>query len=229
MAPIGQPWRHGKPPDDRGSLHEPQRVNWKTVAAAAGVVVILTTLLWWPLDGDTKGYAGWLEAVSTFAAFTAALIAAVYVARTYRIEAAREQRFEDAQIRSQAEQVVAWFDPDMPPWAEEAYYEPHSKLVLINGSRLPVFDLHAVIHPPASSGAMPVDLDLSRGLGPAVGPTGDTPIVHEIDIEYGSQAVHDLTRWAHGWWGCELRFRDAANRRWVRTVTGKLEPDCTAV
>ena len=57
-------------------------------------------------DGGT---AAWLEGLATLAAFAAAIVAATYAAGAFRLETQRERRFVDAQRRSQAELVAAWF------------------------------------------------------------------------------------------------------------------------
>src|SRR5687768_14188234 len=80
------------------------------VLAALSLVMLASYRLNEWSGGERHELASWIEALATTAAFTAAVVAAVIVGRTYRIERLREDRFDDTQRRQQASLIAAWPD-----------------------------------------------------------------------------------------------------------------------
>lgn len=79
-----------------------------TVFAGACVVFAASMVIGLAVGADPGSFADWLAAVSTLAAFGAAVVAARYAAGAFDLESVREQRWVDNERSSQARQVAAW-------------------------------------------------------------------------------------------------------------------------
>lgn len=173
--------------------------------------------------GDRDDLAAWVEALATFAAFTAAVIAALLVAGSYRIERGRERRWEDEERQAQARLVAVWVDHEkiendfaMLPGLRNISpkYSWHTVLRMRNASDVPVTDARVAIY--ADHELIGVQ---SLGLVP---PTTDSrfDFLHDSIEEYLESLPGK---------GRDLRifttavvFSDSAGRSWHRDQFGKL-------
>jgi hypothetical protein len=165
----------------------------------------LTTVSW----GDAPT---WLTAVVSLAALAAAWRAGHIAAKLLRVETDRENRAEridgerrDAVERAeQADLVAAWND--------------RGTFVVLNGSKLPIWEVELVARHPDSADIAETNLPLVPPNGetrhpfvPGEDPWGDPIPVDDIldDIDALRMQV-------------EIRFRDAAGRIWRRDRHGAL-------
>lgn len=121
--------------------------------AGSGALLLVSLGCWvaYFADGTWADAAGWVEALATVAAFSAAIIAAVLVGRTLDLELDREEQRLEADMRSQAALVAAWpkaptgeFDPVLDDdgfEVSELYWIEGAHVSLRNASEVPVTDV----------------------------------------------------------------------------------------
>lgn len=159
---------------------------------------------------DTTTLPEWIEALSTAAAFLAAMVAAWYAVGAFRLETRRERRWVRAQRSAQASLVAGWIGvrPDDKFWSP--------RLVIRNASDLPVNKVRACVWIDREPVAI-IDI------GPA--PPGAEPTFHwllpelEIKLRQVAEASGSFARIS-----VALSFTDSANRAWNRNRAGNLRP-----
>lgn len=162
---------------------------------------------WW-----NEYFPSWLEAASTFSAFMAASVAAVYAVKVYGRETARDQRLEGQQRRAQAALVSGWIDEDDEA---EGLYDDYGNLVrrkpsvlyLRNASQAPVTNIEATVTAYQTTIVT---------LGTDVLPPSDSPMKFALERHAPTELEWD------GRGGVELAFRDSAGIRWERDLAGSL-------
>lgn len=179
----------------------------KTSLQAAGVVLLLLLVVagtGWALTGhEPSELAGWIEAVATALALLAAMIAAIFAVGAFRIETARERRWEDSAARAQAEVVAAWGH--------------RGEVIIVNGSALPVYDVQLVVLIRGKSVAMKLNHLQPTDVGGRK--VRETVFLKHFDTQYraadaaGEGMPSTLV---------VIEFSDAAGQRWLRDARGRL-------
>lgn len=179
------------------------------VAGAAGGVGLT--------QSTTEDLPSWIESLSTLAAFVAAAIAVRYAHAAFRLESAREQRWEDGQISAQASKVAAW-------WGTVT--EQSSRMIVSqtgflvrNASDVPVTSLWLHLH--INGAAEP---QLSHHYG--VLPPSTQPILFRPETEHWEiieqaedQAEDGVTSAALE---VSISFTDSTGKAWCRNARGQL-------
>lgn len=159
----------------------------------------------WGTGPDTL--PGWIEALSTFAAFIAAVIAVRYTKRVFEIEQKRDERLDEDRRSAQASTVAAWvgiktihIEKERDSWRPARDVEQYGYF-LRNASELPVTNLEF------RTGKM---LESFESLD--VLPPGDEPLFIRLD----QNVVNDFTNDGVESPPVTLSFTDAAGHRWIR-------------
>lgn len=194
--------------------------SYKVLAATvtgAALAVLLTAVLVVALSGKVQlhDFPEWLEALSTFAAFTAAAIAIWSAMSAFNLEAKREARFQEDQHRAQASKVAGWAikaliqDEARSHWAG-------GDVKLRNASDLPVSDVTVFLFRDEPNG----DDRIMRFVGaepvPLLPPGEEAMVVtvrgDRFRTEPGTVPTLRVV----------LSFRDSAGQMWQRDAVGDL-------
>ncbi|WP_377322634.1 hypothetical protein ACFJIY_24500 [Pimelobacter simplex] len=171
--------------------------------------------------------AQWIMAGASLATLIAACVAAAFAGGAYRIEARREDRLLDGELKHQASRVAAWlstatFEPVLSGAPNyKAPPQVRDVVRIRNASDLPVTDVVLTYHFQRVQIAVEM-LDL---VPPAL-----EPYVHRVSsaTESAWGTAIDLFVDADGpgvtppMPTIEIRFTDAAGRRWTRKANGEL-------
>jgi hypothetical protein len=185
-------------------------------------------------DGTWSDGAAWIEALSTVAAFSAALVAAVFVAKTVTIELHRERDRIDADRRAQAVLVAGW--PERPvfeigcPDGAGGYEEPQAlkavQVRLSNASHSPVTALLIEVQLSYPLRHRKYPPHVATALGeiplPLLPPNRTEELVVPLDAalefeDVGALDADDIEV------EVILSFTDASNVNWIRELTGLRE------
>ena len=166
------------------------------------------TQYWWE-----NAFPVWLEAISTSLAFMAAAVAAIYAARVYKRESARERRLEEAQRRAQASLISGWVDTVQrradPRPSVGREYETVACVYLRNASELPVFEVEIALRGTSVQPDPTVALEVL--------PPSDKPKLvgpEDFDFDWDGDGRVSLT------------FTDSSGKTWRRLANGQLlDPD----
>ncbi|MGP4026148.1 hypothetical protein [Actinomadura sp. 3N407] len=163
----------------------------------------------------------WVSALVAVLTLVGLVLTVIYAHRIYRLESERDERAAEerraryeAESRSQAEKIAAWFAPasnDVP--GENSF-----GAFVRNASDLPVFDIYPVFRP-ASDGE-PTDGGDWFFENIAVLPPHETKfILLELTEDEYEEVPHHLR---NEMFLVEITFRDAAGVRWIRSADGSL-------
>lgn len=186
------------------------------VIALAGALLI--SAVWancrWGAGGDTL--PGWIEALSTFAAFIAAVIAVAFAAGAFRLEVRRENRWHHDARRAQASLVAGWIEErtEVTESGRGSYRMGAEQqvmgLALRNASELPVTDVWVgITYSKRGNGMEAASLETL--------PPGSEPRFYRFE-----DTVENMVFNENGEPSAVLLFTDAAGIRW-RRADGVLE------
>jgi len=193
--------------------------GWLAVLAGIVAAAAVVTVSIWGAHRSSEGFPAWLEATSTFAAFTAASVAVFFAMRTQGLEAKRDHRIETALVREQASKVAAWYGTTLAD-------------LVVGGKRSGTTRLRQGIRLRNAS-----DLPVSSVLI-ALTDTVEVFAIHRIEILPPSPetqfeslpdailaAIDDRGERHSGHWEptVAIAFIDAAGSGWVRGPMGRLE------
>ncbi|WP_418057294.1 hypothetical protein [Pimelobacter simplex] len=127
-------------PEPAGSNPRAQLI-WVIGLISIAAIMILAIVGWCWSGAHRDELAQWLMAAGTGATLIAAVAAAVFAADVHRIELEREERFEVADMRAQADNVAAWglATPRRPTTTGQTIFT--WELSVRNASPLPVYDV----------------------------------------------------------------------------------------
>lgn len=163
----------------------------------------------------------WVSALVSALTLVGLVLTVIYARHIYRIESERDKHAaeersarDEAERRSQAEKIAAWFAPAPSTALEENMFGAFVR----NASDLPVFDIYPVFQP-ASDGEPTAGGDwFFENI--AVLPPHETKFMPlELAEDEYEEVPHHLR---NGMFLVEITFRDAAGVRWTRSADGLL-------
>jgi hypothetical protein len=214
------------------TLQVPSLSRLVLLVVALVAVVFGSAALGACLTGDDgfDDLASWVEATSTLAALLAATTAAVYAAGAFRLETEREEAFQDARNRAQAELIGAW--PVGLMYPPDDHGRPHADWIAAfqvevrNASQFAVQDMLVQVHAPhvneESGLSNPVAGRRVAYLAPS-----SASVLWSIEPPEGifREQVgdpYDFDEWAQDV-TIEVSFRDTSGVRWKRDKLGRLD------
>jgi hypothetical protein len=202
------------------------------IIIAAGGLVLAASLALWAVTGTRLvEFPPWLESVSAFATFIAAVTAGIFAVAAFKIEFDRDVRWHVAQRRSQAALVAAWVyeaERDEEFETDDDGFEFATDIGLTavrvkvrNASELPVTNVAIRVRLTAAT-------DDGNGMDREIGTAGiavlepspeaiQVVVLTPFDfIDEGAALPPDYT--VH----VSTQFVDAADLSWERTSSGRL-------
>lgn len=205
----------------------PQRRTdaWLWVGGVVSVVIVIGAGVagWWWSGARRTEVAQWIMASASVATLVAAVAAAVFTARALLLESQREWERRDLEIQAQASLVAAW-PVDTPGYGivepDGLQYLRQVDVEFRNASQLPVTNVRVTVGIQAddTSGAKPIEFGASPQQ-PVLRPGGKVSFLKVMggrpitSAEFkGLSSGNPMNRVV-----TELRFTDAAGRKWLRT------------
>lgn len=189
----------------------------------SGLAVITALSVVGDRHSSTTEITDWVEALSTAAAFLAAVVAAWYAIGAFRLEFRRESRWEKAQESAQASLVAAWMGMrDEEPPGTSAFRRrvmgPTHGVWVRNASELPVYGARAVVLFRRRSIAAVVDV----GLVPPSSEAMFVPYLGGVATQVRKLLAEPTP---HFWEGPETElFFISGHVEWIRDGAGDLIP-----
>lgn len=194
--------------------------GWQAALIGFGVVAIVIAVSVWGAHRSPESFAAWLEAISTFAAFTAASVAVYFAMRTHQVEAERDHRMETARLREQASKVASWYGSStgeaLISGRRTGQFRTQRGVRLRNASDLPVSSVLIALTDTTQVFAVHRVGLLPPGSEPKFEPF-PTSTLEEVDER--------KNRYSEDWEPtAAIAFIDASGNGWARSPMGRLEP-----
>ena len=194
--------------------------GWQAALIGFGVIATVIAASVWGAHRSPESFAAWLEAISTFAAFTAASVAVYFAMRTHQVEAERDHRIATALVREQASKVASWYGSSTgealisgPPTGQ---FRTQRGVRLRNASDLPVSSVLIAL-----TDATQVFAVHRVGLLPP----GSEPKFEPLPSATLEEMDERKRRYSEEWEPtAAIAFIDASGNGWARSPMGRLEP-----
>src|SRR3954452_4835208 len=164
---------------------------------------------------DSGDWPTWIQAVTTILALVAAGYAAIQTHRTIRLEFSRDEERRIEELRREAHRVSMWLERNPEPTIGSL-----CRLYITNANSTPVYNANLVVEgQPLTAGLFTIPPSSEKqesGLGSGV---ANSIVAGEMDRTHNPYLDEAMNRIR-----LELVFSDSAEKRWARTLHGRLRP-----